>query len=218
MFPRPVEAVVFDMDGLLFDTERTLYEVMVRVGPDFGVEMTLDLFQSLIGLPIGASSAILKERYGTDFPLQDFLNAVGQGSREINEAGVVLKDGVIELLDRLDALGIPAAIATSSGPANVARNLGQHGLEARFKAIVARGDYDHGKPAPDPFLKAAERLGVEPQACLALEDSHNGVRAAYAAGMMTVMVPDMLVVTDEMRGLALHIADTLHEVREAIEA
>ena len=127
------------------------------------------------------------------------------GGREINgRNGVALKAGVVELLDHLDALGLPAAIATSSNPAMVERNLAQHGLTGRFKAIVARGDYEHGKPAPDPFLKAAERLGVAPEHCLALEDSHNGVRAAHAAGMMTIMVPDMLAATEEMQGLTVY--------------
>ncbi|MFX7740030.1 HAD family hydrolase, partial [Acinetobacter baumannii] len=74
-----------------------------------------------------------------------------------------------------------------------------HGLLGRFDAIVAHGDYVRGKPAPDPFLRAAERLGVEPKLCLALEDSHNGVRSASSSGMMTVMVPDILEATDEIR-------------------
>ena len=96
--------------------------------------------------------------------------------------------------------------------------MGPSGILPRFHAVVAAGDYARGKPNPDPFLTAADRLGVAPEACLALEDSHNGVRAAHAAGMMTVMVPDLLPVTDEMRGLCLAIAKSLHEVRGLLDA
>jgi beta-phosphoglucomutase-like phosphatase (HAD superfamily) len=95
---------------------------------------------------------------------------------------------------------------------------GQHGLVDRFDAIISRELQDHHKPHPDPFLKAAAAIGVGPVDCLALEDSHNGVRAAAAAGMMTIMVPDLLDPTDEMHALAVHIAEDLHEVRALLEA
>jgi beta-phosphoglucomutase-like phosphatase (HAD superfamily) len=211
MIRRPVEAVIFDMDGLLIDTERVLFETMVEVAPDFGVVVDRPLFQSLIGLPIGPSSAILVETFGPEFRLDDFLAAVRVKVRAVNAAGVCLKAGVVELLDLLDVLSLPRAVCTSSARENAEHHLGQHGLVERFDAIIARGDYVQGKPHPEPFLAAAARLGVEPQACLALEDSHNGVRAAHAAGMQVVMVPDMLDATDEMRGLCVHVADTLHD-------
>jgi len=130
------------------------------------------------------------------------------------EVGVALKAGVVELLDHLDAVGIPRAIATSSSHPTVTRTLTPSGILPRFDAVVASGDYARGKPNPDPFLTAAERLGMAPEHCLALEDSHNGVRAAHAAGMMTVMVPDLLEATDEMRAKCLAIAKSLHHVRE----
>ena len=82
----------------------------------------------------------------------------------------------------------------------------------RFHAIVARGDCTHGKPAPEPYLNAAAALSVEPAFCLALEDSHNGVRSAHAAGMMTIMIPDMLAPTEEMHAKCVRIADSLHDV------
>jgi beta-phosphoglucomutase-like phosphatase (HAD superfamily) len=96
----------------------------------------------------------------------------------------------------------------------VRASLGPHGLVDRFHALITRDVQTQGKPHPEPFLKAAAALGVDPADCLALEDSHNGVRAAAAAGMMTVMVPDMLHPTDEMHSLCVRIAIDLHEVRQ----
>ena len=126
-----------------------------------------------------------------------------------------MKAGARELLDQLDELGLPRAIATSSSHATVQGHLSAHGLAHRFHAVVALGDYANSKPAPDPFLEAAERLGVQAQDCLALEDSHNGIRAASAAGMMTVMVPDLIEPTVELRGLCV-VVSSLHEVRALI--
>ena len=97
-------------------------------------------------------------------------------------------------------------------------HLGPSGIIPRFHTVIARGDYAQGKPNPDPFLTAAARLGIDPVHCLALEDSHNGVRAASSAGMMTVMVPDLLDATDEMQSLCVRIAQDLHEVERWIRA
>jgi beta-phosphoglucomutase-like phosphatase (HAD superfamily) len=108
---------------------------------------------------------------------------------------------------------LPYALVTNNSRAAIEASVGRHGLIERFKVVVCGGEAARGKPAPDPFLLAAERLGVDPADCLALEDSHNGVRSAHAAGMMTIMVPDMLDATEEMRDLALSVEDTLHDVR-----
>ncbi len=129
-----------------------------------------------------------------------------------------LKPGVNELLDVLDGMRMPAAIATSSKPEKVNHHLGAHGLERRFRAVAARGSYARSKPHPDPFLTAAGLLGADPAHCVALEDSHTGVRSASSAGMMTIMVPDLLAANEEMRGLCAHIAMDLHEVARLIEA
>ena len=120
------------------------------------------------------------------------------------------------MLNTLDDLWLPRAIATSSARETVEHHLHFHDLVGRFHQIVTHRDYALGKPAPDPFLKAAERLGVEPRSCLALEDSHNGVRSAAAAGVVMVMVPDLLEPTDEIRGLCAFVARDLHEVRHVL--
>jgi HAD superfamily hydrolase (TIGR01509 family) len=217
-FPRPIRAVVFDMDGLLVDTEVLIRDLMIKAALARGASLPHAVFIRMVGLPDQASNAVARAHFGDEFPLEDFLADVSAGARAACEVGVALKAGAVELLDQLDAAKIPRAIATSSGHGAVQRTLGPSGILPRFDAIVAAGDYARGKPDPDPFLTAAARLGVAPRLCLALEDSHNGVRAAHAAGMITVMVPDLLEPTDEMREKCHAIAESLHYVREMIDA
>lgn len=212
--PRAPSAVVFDMDGLLIDTETAARETFLEVTALGGHDVPLEVYLRMVGTSGGAGRDILKAHFGETADVEALWDAWGESFDARLEAGVALKDGVIELLDHLDALRLPRAIATSSPRRHVQHNLSYHGLHDRFTAVIAQGDYARGKPAPDPFLKAAEALGVPPHACLALEDSHNGVRAAHAAGMMTVMVPDLLDPTEEIRGLCVRIADSLHEVRD----
>lgn len=216
VFPRPIRAVVFDMDGLLVDTEILIRDLMVELAPKYGAALPNEVFQRMVGLPNAASDAVARAHFGPDFPLEAFFADVTERVHAACEAGVALKAGVRELLDHLDAGRIPRAIATSSSHAAVKRTLGPSGILPRFDAVVAAGDYACGKPSPDPFLAAAERLGASATDCLALEDSHNGVRAAHAAGMMTVMVPDLLDPTEEMHELCVAIAQSLHHVRDLV--
>jgi beta-phosphoglucomutase-like phosphatase (HAD superfamily) len=216
--PRKPQAVVFDMDGLLCDTEVVYRDAMIATAAEHGHEMPLALFRSMIGLPGPAGDQKVLDHFGADFPIDQFNARVREHVDAACTIGIALKAGVVELLDHLDELALPRAIATSSSHRAVEAHLGPSGIIPRFHTVVARGDYERGKPNPDPFLTAARRLGVAPELCLALEDSHNGVRAASAAGMMTVMVPDLLDPTEEMHGLCVRIARDLHEVEAWIKA
>jgi HAD superfamily hydrolase (TIGR01509 family) len=115
-------------------------------------------------------------------------------------------------------MGLKRAIATSSMAQTAHHHLAAFDLGRRFDTIVAQGDTVRGKPAPDPYILAAERLGADPAFCLALEDSHNGVRSAASAGMMTVMVPDLLPPIDEIRALCVCIAEDLTAVGRLLAA
>lgn len=216
--PRCPEAVIFDLDGLLFDTESLYQEAIMAAADDVGQQMTSAIFHSMIGRPWLQTRAFLVSHYGSSFPVDEFRAAWNRHFDVIVETRLAVKPGVVELLDALDALALPRGIATSSSHKTVQHHLGAHDLGDRFHHIVASGDYAAGKPAPDPYLLAAERLGIEPQFCLALEDSHNGVRSAAAAGMMTIMVPDLLEATDEIRGLCTFVVRDLHMVRDLVVA
>ena len=211
--PRRPAAVVFDMDGLLFDTETLYQDAILLAAAEKGHEVAPGFFTQTIGLPWAQCRALLLSQFGETFAVDEFQEAWGRHFWMIAETRLLLKMGALELLDMLDQFRLPRAIATSSSRRTVERHLTAHNLMERFDAIIGHGDYERGKPAPDPFLKAAERLGVEPHLCLALEDSHNGVRSASSAGMMTIMVPDLLEPTDEIRGLCTFVVRDLREVR-----
>jgi HAD superfamily hydrolase (TIGR01509 family) len=214
MLPRRVDAVVFDMDGLLVDTEAWVRDLMREASRRHGVDLPDAVFLRMVGLPHSAGRAVAAEHFGPAFDIDAWDAEIGALARAQETLTIAVKAGAVELLDALAAAGIPRAVATSSGHDTVERQLGPSGLLSRFQTVVANGDYARGKPFPDPFLLAARRLGVAPEHCLALEDSHNGVRAAHAAGMMTVMVPDLLEATEEMQGLCVAVAGTLHDVRD----
>jgi HAD superfamily hydrolase (TIGR01509 family) len=210
------QAVVFDMDGVLFDTEVIVREAMTAASTRLGFEVPEALFLSLIGLAGDASRKKLIDHYGPEFDIDGFWAAVDDDFERLLEGRRFLKAGVVELLDWLDERNMPRAIATSSHHSHVQRNLAIHELTGRFHAVVAHGDCELGKPNPAPFLLAARLLNVEPASCLALEDSFNGVRAAAAAGMMTIMVPDLLQPTPEIRDVCLAVATDLHHVRRLL--
>jgi HAD superfamily hydrolase (TIGR01509 family) len=214
--PRPVEAVVFDMDGVLVDSERMFRDAMMEVSLARGRDLPLKVFHRMVGAPREQNRLVALDHFGADFDFEDWVGEVNALALSRMAGRENLKPGARELIDDLEARGVPRAVATSAGHRAVARQLGPSGLDLRFQTIVARGDYARGKPHPDPFLLAAQRLGVDPMACLAVEDSHNGVRAASAAGMMTIMVPDLLEATEEIAALCVGVAADLHEVRRAL--
>ena len=216
--PHMPAAVIFDMDGLIFDTEALYQEAFLAAAVAGGHDLTAAVLRRAIGLPWVQSRIWLLEHMGPDFPMDQYFARMAAHFDRLAATQLRLKPGVVELLDLLDRLDLPRGIATSSAHSTVQGHLGAHGLADRFHAVVGHGDYGASKPAPDPFLTAARRLGVDPVRCLALEDSHNGVRSASAAGMMTFMVPDLLGPTPEIEALCTGVVPDLHAVRALILA
>jgi HAD superfamily hydrolase (TIGR01509 family) len=212
MFAKPVRAVLFDMDGLLIDTEAVYIDALQAAAVAMGLEMPIAFCHSMIGIPGPVCDGMIRDFYGPGFAFEAFSDHFDEHARRAFEAGVPLKAGAVELLDFLAACGLPLGIATSSSRATVARYLGRAGLLDRFKAIATRDDVGRGKPHPDVYLEAARRLGVPPANCIAFEDSNAGLTAAHAAGTMAIMVPDIVQPTDEVRAKCLHVAADLHAV------
>lgn len=214
MLAFPPRAVVSDMDGLLLDTERLMQGAILESSAFHGFPMDEALFLSLVGVPVDGNRRQLLEAFGPAFPFDAYLARYrAQVLDEIARNGMPVKPGAAELLRDVKAAGLSLAVATSTGRERAVEHLAHAGFHDLLDALVTRDDVTNPKPHPEPYLLAAERLGVDPAHCLALEDSHSGVRSAAAAGMMVVMVPDLLPATDEMRGLVHAVATDLNEVR-----
>jgi HAD superfamily hydrolase (TIGR01509 family) len=208
-----IDAVIFDMDGLILDTERPIKQAMFDAAIAVGFEMPEAFYQTLIGVPGAECDARIKTYFGSGFPFEAFDVACRSAIARMLGEGVSVKPGAAELLGELHARQMPLALATSSGREYAERHLGAADLRRFFTATATRNDVSRGKPHPDLFLKVADELQVAPGRCLVLEDSHNGVRAAHAAGCLPIMVPDLLEATGEMQEKCVLIARDLHEVR-----
>ena len=210
--PHAPQAVIFDMDGLLFDTEALYQQAYLEAAELGGYDVPAEVIRQTIGVPWVRGRGLMLLELGEPFPIDDYYARMTDRFVELSATELRLKPGVLELLDLLDDLDLPRCIATSSSHETVRDHLAAHNLTHRFHAVIGHGDYRNSKPAPDPYLLAAERLAVPAGFCLALEDSHGGVRSAAAAGMMTIMVPDLVPPTAEIRSLCLYVAQSLHDV------
>ena len=210
MLRKPVEAALFDMDGLLIDSEAVYIRAYQDAAAEIGVEFSLALCHAMVGVPRRECEEMIQQYFGPAFDVAAFQECFRRHSARHMEDAVPVKPGVPELLAFLKARGIRMGVATSAQRASVERYLGRAGLIDHFGAIATRADIERPKPHPDVYLEAARRLGVDPTRCLAFEDSNIGLEAAHAAGMMAFMVPDILKPTPETEARAVRILPDLH--------
>lgn len=184
------DAVIFDLDGTLVDTERLIFDAGVAALGAFGTRFTRAHYARVVGTDMPTCHRLMCEMF-PDLDMERVSEVWEDRIRAAYQTDITLTEGALAVLQDLQARDVAVAIATSSGRAGAAHKLQVTGLARFFDVVVTADDVQRRKPAPDPYLLAAARLGVDPARCLAFEDSAPGARAALAAGMTTVLVPGM---------------------------
>ena len=214
-----LRGVIFDMDGLLFDTETLYLEGWHHVGEAMGIPITREAALATTAIADRDAEVLFQARYGPAFTLDKALPIMANWlTEQLTENGMPLKRGARKLVEFLHKKGVPFALGTSNRLEVAEAYLGAAELRHYFDIVVARDMVEAAKPAPDIFLKAADQMGFQPSECLVLEDSFVGVTAGHAAGCRTVMVPDLVQPCDEIRAKTWQVFDHLEDVHEALFA
>lgn len=209
----PFAAAIFDMDGLLIDSERATLRAWTEAALALGVVLRESDYLQVVGKAAQDSHAILQRHLGGVAPFEQAMVAVRAALEdgEGRELRFPLKPGAAALLAQLQAAGIPCAVASSSRTDEIAHRLARVGVLQHFAAVAGGNEVLRGKPDPALYALAAARLGVDPDRCLAFEDSHNGACAALAAGMGLVVVPDLLQPAPEVAQDCVAVLGSLQE-------
>ena len=208
-------AIVFDMDGVLIDSERLVLKAWQHVGDELGLPDLSDLFHKALGTTHAHTATLFADAFGDDFDYIGFRDRVRSYFYDVLTAnGAPLKKSVKELLDWLKSEGWLIGLASSTREVGVRLNMERTGLIGYFDVIIGGDMLKVSKPAPDIYLMACEKLGADPKLAYAVEDSYNGIRSAHSAGMHAVMVPDMVPADDEMYSLARAVLPDLIAVRD----
>nr|WP_086937904.1 HAD family phosphatase [Thaumasiovibrio occultus] len=212
------KAAVFDMDGLLLDTERVCFDIFEQACHAQNVPFLSDVYLSCIGCNSVGVERIMRAGYGPDLDYRALNDEWRQRYTVVvmNEA-IPMKSGVIAMLEWLKANGIPAAVATSTQREVAEAKLRLSGLMPYFQSVTTGCEVEQGKPHPEIYLLAASRLGVEPTDCIAFEDSNNGVKSAVAANMTTFQIPDLVAPSDEVKALGHHIHPSMDDVLQVLQ-
>lgn len=207
---RRLSAVILDLDGLMLDTERVARQAWQRAASERGYTIDDSLYTQIIGRTPRDTKRLLVDALGDEFPYREAQLSQQQSFEQAIEQGELEpKPGLHKILHTIEDLELRKAVATSTPRTSALRKLSAVGMQRAFETIVCGDEVTNGKPAPDIFLEAARRLGSPPDGCVVLEDSDPGVRAAHAAGMKVIVVPDLKQPTRETRALSWRVLPSL---------
>ena len=205
-----VELVIFDMDGLMFDTEMMYLKYAPGAAKELGYNIKEEILRKTVGTNHKWAFEIFKEEGYADFPFAEFWKMLDKKySDYFDEYGVPIKKGLFEMLEFLKSINMKMAVATSSRREKAERLLNESGAMEYFSLTMFGDEVLNGKPDPEIFLKTADNLNTEYGKCLVFEDSINGIKAAHSAGMISVMIPDMIEPTEEITKLISGKYDSL---------
>ena len=213
-----MKAVVFDMDGLMFDTEQVAILAWDYAGEKMGLGKTGYMVLKTLGVNVNVSNQIWTEEFGDRYNKEDLWKYTKEFMNDFySKNKVPVKKGLYVLLDYLKNNGYKLAVASSTNKHGVERNLKDAGVFEYFDAVVGGDMVTKSKPEPEIYLKACKAMGVEPAEALALEDSRNGLLSAHRAGMKVIMVPDLWEADEEVKSFLWNVCKDLEEVKEFLE-
>ena len=213
-----IKAVIFDLDGLLLDTEIVAFKVYEELGRRFNFELSLTEFmKDFCGRPLRKNVAHCNERFQLPWELEEAVEEVLNIEKMILDQGVEVMPGARELLVFLKENGYKTAVASSSARERSMKLLKEHNLVQYFDDYVFGPEVPRSKPNPDIFLKAAEKVNIAPENCLVLEDSQAGIQAAFTAGMKVICIPDLKYPTEEYVQMATAVKESLFDVIEYLK-
>ena len=213
-----IKAVIFDMDGLMIDSERVTFEGYQHVLAKENLTMSEEKYKTLLGKPVKAVHDLLKEDYGPQYDVDQIIKDVhAYIAKRFETEGVPLKPGLVELLKYLKENNYKTIIATSSHRNRVDLIVKQAQIDQYFDDSICGDEVTKGKPNPEVFLKACQKLQVSPQDALVLEDSESGINAAYNAEIKVIGIPDMKYPEEKYVKMTYKIMDNLFQVKDFLE-
>lgn len=211
----PVKGVIFDKDGTLHDTERVFFRAWHIAAEEMGVPDIDATIRHCTGMTLPDIGMFWEGKY-PDIPFEPYITRRNQIVAQMVSREVPVREGALELLQTLKARGYRLGLATSTGKALATDHLRRTGMLALFDGLAFGDEVEDGKPAPDIYLLAAQRIGLSPEVCVGVEDSFNGIRAVHAAGMRPIMTPDLIPPTEEIRPLLWAECDRLLDILQIL--